>query len=519
MKPTKNYFFQSFAIVVISIAALIGFKQVLPSKIFTETATATKNVVVDSLMLEAVQEEAVKQKDSVAPEEKIVKEDKQKVFFQPEEGIAFPPETYSNYKGFQYLMPFYQKLVQLEKSGEGNVRIAYFGDSMTDGDLIVKDLRAALQARFGGQGVGFVNITSESAASRSTLTHQFSNNWKTQSYLNVKHPEKPFGVSGYVFFTKHDTLNPVWVKYKSVKFNNISQLNDPVLFYGHSENTTASVHYITGNDTVIKKLNPVNRLNTLRLGNSATSFRAEFFAADSIPLYGFNFDDGRGVHVDNFSNRGNSGLPISILNKPLMKAFNEKLGYDLIILHYGTNVLNYGTYDYYWYEKKMGVVVNHLKECFPGVSILIISTADKSTKYGTEMQTDSAVVPLTRAQKRYALNNKAGYINLYMLMGGNGSMVKWADTIPALANKDYTHFNYRGAKKVAGIIYNELNKGYEDYKKLGGDKVVVKLPKDTIRKNGLPKDTVRKKGVNKDTLHKNIPYNPPKKDSLHANTN
>src|SRR5690606_27064791 len=117
--------------------------------------------------------------------------------------------------------------------------------------------------------------------------------------------------------------------------------------------------------------------------------------ADSIPIYGFNFDDGKGVHVDNFSQRGNSGIPISNFNVPLMKAFQEKLDYDLIVLHYGTNVLNYGTKHYGWYERGMTKTINRLRECFPDAAILVISTADKATKYGLEMKTDSAVVPLT----------------------------------------------------------------------------------------------------------------------------
>jgi hypothetical protein len=55
-------------------------------------------------------------------------------------------------------------------------------------------------------------------------------------------------------------------------------------------------------------------------------------------------------------------------------------------------------------------------------------------------------------------------------MGGDGSMVKWVEEIPALANKDYTHFNMRGAKKVSGLIFDQLNTGYEQYKKLRGKK-------------------------------------------------
>ena len=45
-------------------------------------------------------------------------------------------------------------------------------------------------------------------------------------------------------------------------------------------------------------------------------------------------------------------------------------------------------------------------------------------------------------------------------------MVKWVDEAPAKANKDYTHFNQRGAKAIGNLLYNQLNKGYEQYKVL-----------------------------------------------------
>lgn len=464
MSANKSYFFQSYAIVVISVAALIGFRQFLPEKIFTETAGNTKNVVIDSLLLEAVKKDAGKiEKDTLS---------NTKIVFAEFNGIKFPPEAFEDYKGYQHLVPFYEQLLQLETTGQGNVRIAYFGDSMTDGDMIVKDFRSTLQQRFGGEGVGFVNITSESASSRTTLEHQFSSNWKTISYLNVKNPKSPFGVNGHVFFVKPDTVNPIWVKYKALQWRNVNNLPNPTLFYGSSKNTGAKVAVISGRDTVYKNLHPTGRLNTIQVASGRPkAIKANFINADSIPFYGFNFDSGQGIHVDNFSNRGNSGLPISSFNPAVMREFNNKLGYDLIILQYGTNVLNYGSYNYSWYENRMTKVVEHLRQCFPGVAILIVSTADKSTKYNMEMKTDSAVVPLTEAQKRYAVKANAGYVNLYTLMGGDGSMVKWVEEDPPLANKDYTHFNFRGSKKISDLIYNQLNRGYEQYKKLRGVKV------------------------------------------------
>lgn len=458
MNTRISYFIQSFAVILIAAICFLLFKEVLPKRIFAETTVSKENVIVDSLLLESIEEVAARPSvDTFA---------KKKISFSPTtDGIVFPTETYETYNGYQFLISFYEKLYQLETATSGNVRIAYFGDSMTDGDLIVQDLRKQMQTKFGGNGVGFVSVLSESATSRSSINHQYSPNWKKASYVNVKHPEKPFGVNGQVFFA-NDTLYNPWVRFKAGPLKNSTQLNNPTLFYGSSSNVDGKVIVRIDKDSTVLKLNPDRKLNTLALNASQLKgFKVEFSKADSIPIYGFNFDDGKGVHVDNFSSRGNSGLPISLFNVNLMNQFQQKLDYDLVILHFGTNVLNYGSYSYDWYEKRMTRVVNHIKECFPGVEVLVVSTADKSTKYDLEMQTDSAVVPLTLAQRKYAVQSKSAFFNLFQAMGGEGSMLKWVDEEdPPLANKDYTHFNYKGSQKVASLLHDQIQKGYMQYK-------------------------------------------------------
>ena len=490
---TKSYFFQSFAIVALAFIAFIGFKQILPDKIFPDSKVDSKNVLIDSLLLESVANDSLSQDDGLTEDEK--KEAKEEIVFDASEGIEFPSETFDNYKGYQYLISFYEKLYQLEKNPQAKVRIAYYGDSMTDGDLIVQDVRANYQERFGGSGVGFVSITSESSASRGSIKSLYSKNWKMQSYLNVKNPTSPFGVNGHVFFANEKT-NPTWVQYEVGSNKYATTLDNPTLFYGKSFKK-GNVNFVIGKDTLRKSLVPNNLVNTLKVtSGSIKAFKANFVHADSIPIYGFNFDNGIGVHVDNFSQRGNSGLPISTFNANVMQGFNNSLKYDLIILHYGTNVLNYGTKNYSWYQKGMMKAVNKIKESFPGVSILIISTADKSTKYDLEMKTDSAVVPLMRAQKRYALESESGFVNLYTLMGGDGSMVKWVDEAPAKANKDYTHFNQRGAKAIGKLLYDQLNNGYEEYKVLREKRDAVGSKPKTVRRTNADSVSVKKDSLN-----------------------
>lgn len=473
MSNNKPYFFQSWAIVLIAIVSFIGFKSFLPKKIFPDANASSKNVVVDSLMLDAVAAADKNEKEEADTLSNTT------ISFKTNPnpyGIMFPDEQYEAYKGYQHLIPFFEKLFQLETKKQGKARIAYFGDSMTDGDMIVQDIRTIMQEKFGGEGVGFVNITSESAASRGTIAHEFSGNWKTQSYLKVKSPSRSFGVNGHVFFAK-DTANPTWVRYKAYKKKYLTTLNNPTLFYGKSPQKDGMVYYIKGKDTIAKKLKSNQMLNTLQVSENTALLKLNFKNADSIPFYGFNFDNGKGIHVDNFSSRGNSGLPLGNLNVDLMNAFQQKLGYDLIVLQFGTNVLNYGSLNYSWYERKMKNVVAHVRKCFPGAAILIVSTADKSTKYEMQMKTDSAVVPLSKAQKRYAVQAETGYVNLFTLMGGDGSMVKWVEETPIRANKDYTHFNHRGAKEIAKLIYNQLDQGYQVYKKLRQNATITKPKK------------------------------------------
>ncbi len=472
METNKNYLFQAFLILVLATALFLGFKKYLPKKIFSEKTGSSKNVVVDSMLIEAFEAEKVIAPDVNNEDVKII--DQNLVV----NGMVFPQETFENYKGYQHLVSFFEKLHRLEKQENEDVRIAYFGDSMTDGDMIVEDIRNIFQNKYGGTGVGFVPITSESAASRSSIEHQFSPNWKTLSFITAKNPWLSFGLTGSVSCIT-DTINIPWVKYKASKKNNLDKLENATLFYGKSNNHEAKIKYITTSDTITKQLEPYKKLNTFLVSKTPLhSLKVNFIQSDSIPIYGFNFDSRNGIHVDNFSQRGNSGMPLTKLNIELMQEFNKILDYDLIILHYGTNVLNYGTKNYNWYERNMTKTVEHLKKCFPGVTVLIISTADKGTKYETEMRSDSAVIPLTKAQKRYAVSTQSGFINLFTLMGGDGSIVKWTEEEPAMANKDYTHFNYRGSKKVAQLLYQEINEGYELYKKLKRQQIIVP-PKKT----------------------------------------
>lgn len=368
-------------------------------------------------------------------------------------------------------LEFFFRSLQDTKQKGSKTRIAYFGDSMIEGDLVTQDLRNALQQVFGGAGVGFVPITSPTAGFRQTVAHSFSDNWyeytinKTDSVLL----HKP-GITGHVFIPQKLTADSVnrqfsWVKYAGSRhYKRLSQLGEVKLYFGLS---TAQNAVFTEYKGSFKKqeLNGNNIVNELVLNDKSTlqEVKLNFNVKYNLPVYGVSFESDSGVILDNFAFRGNSGLGLTNIPSKIMKGLNNYLDYKLVILHYGINVSNPKMTDYSWYEAGMTRVINYMKTCFPNASILLISVSDKSYKEGTGFVTEPSIPLLVEAQKRVAQKNKVAFWNLYEAMGGYNTMVKWVEGDTVLANKDYTHLNFKGARKVAALLNKYLMQEYVNY--------------------------------------------------------
>lgn len=360
---------------------------------------------------------------------------------------------------------FFQSL-NAGKKKKGKTRIAYFGDSMIEGDLISQDLRECMQDYFGGEGVGYVPITSIVSGFRTSVFHSFEG-WTTYNLLENVPSGHSLGIAGYCFvpntFNVVDTTNTTVgssVKYTAVKRKHLSRFYQTKLIYGKSEGE----NYVIINGSRYK-LGGTNLVNELTVNTSAQQINAKFQCKSPIDIYGFSLESDSGVFVDNFSFRGNSGLPIQKIKQAIYSSTNQCMDYDLIILEYGLNAVNPAVTDFSWYERGMNVVIKHIQASFPNTSILLVSVGDKSYRKDGVYQTDPSVPILVEAQKRMAKDNKLAFWSLYDAMGGNGSMVKWVEGDTAFANKDYTHFNFKGAHKVGKMLFSKIISEYNDYNK------------------------------------------------------
>lgn len=376
--------------------------------------------------------------------------------------------TLKKYTGSQQgLVIFFQSLLQTEKEKKGTTRIAYFGDSMIEGDLITKTVRKKFQQEFGGEGIGFMPITSITNEFRVNIKHEFSNNWKYNSLTKGNKTSFPFGISGEIF-TSDSTESTFNVAYTAVNAPQLSQFPIVKLYYGKGDSLAS---YLPPNTLLYNEktfeLNENNLLNIIELEKSLVKkVQLAFSFNHNIPIYGVSMESSTGVILDNFSLRGNSGLNLTSINNSVLKAFDSEMNIDLIVLQFGLNVLS-GKTNYVWYKSGMKRVITHLKNAIPNASILLVGVADKSSKNEKgNMETDIAVPLIIDAQREAARETEVAFFNLYEAMGGENSMVKWVEELE-YANKDYTHFNFKGADLAGSLIHNFLIEEYEIFKKTG----------------------------------------------------
>jgi hypothetical protein len=356
------------------------------------------------------------------------------------------------------LQKFFTVLNEI-KSGEAKGRIAFFGDSFIEGDIFCADMRNSLQDIFGGNGVGFVPITSEVAQYRITIGHTFSG-FQSYSVIKKETRKEPYGAGGYCFTAGQEndvtySANP--------KFKHLNLFRDIKLYYTSPENTVFKYRL---NNSDLKEINigSSDQLQQKVLsGVNATTVSFNFPASDTIKLYGASFEDTRGIYVDNFGLRGNSGLNLSQISEGMHRQFNQYQHYQLIILQYGLNVIAPDTKDLSWYVNPMIHVIERLKRCYPEAALLLMSVSDRSTKVDGQYRTMDSVPLMVEAQREIARKTEIAFYNLFEAMGGENSMVSFVENDPPLANKDYTHLNSLGGRRVATIFVKSLINEFQKY--------------------------------------------------------
>ena len=357
---------------------------------------------------------------------------------------------------------FYEQLTALkEKKNLGRpVRIAYFGDSFIEGDILLADLREELQKYYGGEGVGWLDAGNDLNQYKHTTTQKFTGLTehlvkKPDSYdvLQAGMAERYYPLSGRA----NISLAPFMAhEYPRTEKWNTTQL------YLRAKNGASVTFHIDGGKSTTEQVSPSPNVQMVRF-NGATSHASIDVSGTNATLFATAQEGNGGIVLDNFSMRGSNGLSLSKLPETTLRQFAQVRPYDLIVFQFGANAITPASKEreLQTYTSKMKSVIQLFHKCFPTASILVISAPDRGSKSSPD-GTMEGVKMLVGYQDQMASECKVGFYSLYQAMGGPGTMMRLVDE-KNMGSKDYVHINFKGGKYVAPRIFKSIVAGQNNY--------------------------------------------------------
>ena len=341
----------------------------------------------------------------------------------------------------------FDKFIEKLATGE-KVRIAFMGDSFVEGDILTSDLREELQSVFGGRGVGFVACDIPFATVRKTVKRT-SSGWSAYSVMKPKSAPQDvadkFFVSGYL--AKGGVGASTRWQTTDVFEHLDSSSRARVLLYSRD----TSRLQLTLNDSIVNEIEVAGYDHMREIYVEAPKIDNISIGVlqGSVLCYGVTIESGEGVTVDNFSVRSNNGHAIFGTGAAINREIDEILGYDLVVLQYGLNIMQKGQRGYSNYRKQLCDMIAYAERCFPDAAILVLGVSDRWVKNeeSGRFEPIGSVDALTSYQRAAADSTNVSFWNTSRAMAEMGGMPKFVAN--GWAAKDYTHINFQGGRRIA----------------------------------------------------------------------
>ena len=438
-----------FLLMCIVTAGLLLLHQV-PTFSINDMESRPVNMLSDIFPEEDDEAEAVPEPVVPAPKRQVVK-------YHPQ-GVELIEDFSGGKTGGMDL--FYDKLLHA-KTQKPTVRIAYFGDSFIEGDILTCDLREILQTTYGGSGPGWVDCGGGIGSNRPTVTTRFQN---IKENVVLK---KPFNAQlqaisqRYYHASSGATLRLTGTNYRP----HVGNWSKATLFFMTDADFTVKAKP-GQNEYITEEFTPSSDVQIQTTKGEMKEIAYQFpNATTKTRLFGVALDGNNGVALDNFSMRGTPGFSLANIPVSTLKGIHQYRPYDLIILQFGLNVVDDKATDKQcrFYIDRMKKVIENMHEAFPEAGILVFSVPDRVQRGAGGFHTLGGIKRLIGFQRILASECGVAFLNVHQIMGGNESMLKFVEQ--GLAAKDYTHMNFKGGKVIAEGIFKSIQAGVENYRR------------------------------------------------------
>ena len=360
--------------------------------------------------------------------------------------IYLPDDDYS------YFNTFFEKAAKAKSQGK-TVRVVHYGDSQIELDRISSNLRSFFQSKFGGSGPGLLPIVQ-------TVPTSTVSQWATESFT---------AYTSYGIGNRDDNGYGIMGKYYRVYgggtcgFSRTRASHVRLLFNDRNGAFSATLTDKNSEYADTLQADSTTGFKILEWYLPATTSAFNLHFSGTADLYGVMVDNGSGVAVDNVPMRGCAGTIFTKMGTSLLQQSYRRTNVGMLVLQYGGNAMpgiaSKSGVDYY--AKEVGRQIRYLKSIYPDTPILFIGPADMATKVDGELRSYPLISYMVEALKREALANGAAFWNIYEVMGGDGSIIRW--TNQGLAGADYVHFSPAGATKIGNYLVDAFATIYDYY--------------------------------------------------------
>ncbi|MCR4853367.1 MAG: hypothetical protein K5893_07245 [Prevotella sp.] len=350
-------------------------------------------------------------------------------------------------------MESFYKALRNRNSMHRPVRIAYYGDSFIESDILTCELRELLQAKLGGSGAGWIDCGRTTNSGRPTIKVQTSG-FTSHSVMERKSftsalqglSQRYFTLSGPASLTLTGTT---W------KAHNANWSRAALYFKTNGGLTIKGMPNGQGGETFqpqasdeVQMASVSAQMNSVKWSITGGGSGDNFYCAVVEGL--------KGVTVDNLAMRGCSGLTLANIPEATLKSFAKARPYDLIVIQFGLNAAGPSSTDKSCnhYKGQMAKMIQLFKRCFPGTSILVVGVPDRGQRAAGGVQTMKGIELLLSYQQKLAQEEKVGFFSMFDAMGGRGSMGTFVKN--GWAGKDYTHINMKGGNFLGKKLYDAI---------------------------------------------------------------
>ena len=351
-------------------------------------------------------------------------------------------------------------LVQKQQVGRP-VRIAYYGDSYIEGDILLADLREDLQKYYGGYGVGWIDAGNDLDQYKHTVDNSFSGLTEHMVKKPASYDVNQAGIAER-YYTMNGQATMTYAPFTLSHDYPHTEKWASTLLYLRSKGGANVSFNIDGGKTSNQRVNPSPELQVVKMDGITSHATVKVDGTYTI-LFGTSQDGKERIVLVNFSMRCSSGITLSKLPEQMLKEFARVRPYDLIVFQFGVNAIDAQTTPERLkkYMRDMKLVVDLFHKCFPETSILIVSSPERGSKSSPD-GTMKGVEMLVGYQEQLASDCHVGFYNLFRAMGGPGTMMRIVDS-QDMGTKDYVHINYKGGKYVSQRIFKSIVAGQKNY--------------------------------------------------------